>query len=115
MGDLFAKYKNITLFVVILLVLFLGYWFFFRGGDSGTSVLVQNAPQAGESRQSEVGRELLVLLLDLKGIVLDERLFSDPAFRSLQDFGQELIPEAPGRPNPFAPLGVNPAPPPETP
>lgn len=50
-------------------------------------------------------REILSLLLDLRGIKLDTDLFQSSVFRSLVDFGVELEPQPVGRPNPFAPLG----------
>jgi hypothetical protein len=51
------------------------------------------------------GAEILALLTEMKSIRLDEGLFSDPTFQSLQDTSVELNPEPKGRPNPFAPLG----------
>lgn len=54
--------------------------------------------------QSLVNQELIALLLTLRGIKLDPSLFDDVRFKSLKDFGQDLVSEPVGRPNPFAPL-----------
>ena len=108
MENFFQKYKNIALFLGIFVVLALGYWFFFGRSEEPTLASSNAVAGSSASRQSVVGQELLTLLLDLRAIHLDETLFADPAFQSLEDFGQELIPEAPGRRNPFAPIGNEP-------
>lgn len=54
---------------------------------------------------NQKGREILALLADLKSVRLDDSIFSDPVFQSLQDTSVELVLEPKGRPNPFAPLG----------
>lgn len=66
-------------------------------------VVPDTAPAAEENNQK--GREILALLADLKSVRLDDSIFSDPAFQSLQDTSVELTAEPKGRPNPFAPLG----------
>jgi hypothetical protein len=60
---------------------------------------------ATEGGNNQKGRDILALLADLENIRLDESIFSDPVFQSLQDISRELSPEPKGRPNPFAPLG----------
>ncbi len=55
-----------------------------------------------------VGNEFVTLLLNIRSIKLDSSIFSDKSFRSLQDFSRPIPPDTnPGRPNPFAPLGVD--------
>jgi len=98
------KYKNIFLIVVLAIVVFVGYRYFFSEPSSTGSTLVSQ----GEGNQAAVlaERELLATLLSLKKIKLDESLFDDPAFQTLEDFSQELQPQVVGRGDPFAPIGV---------
>lgn len=58
-----------------------------------------------DTESNQKGREILALLAELKSVRLDESIFSDPIFQSLQDTSVELNQEPKGRPNPFAPLG----------
>ncbi|HVU06664.1 MAG TPA: hypothetical protein VHE10_02655 [Candidatus Paceibacterota bacterium] len=51
-----------------------------------------------------VDSDLLATLRQLKKLRLDDAIFSSPAWLSLKDFGQVIPPQAPGRPNPFAPI-----------
>ncbi|MBI2618257.1 hypothetical protein HYW58_02280 [Candidatus Kaiserbacteria bacterium] len=101
MIDVLKKYKNILLVTGILIIAFIGYSLFSDGSD-GVSVLV-SSPTSGS--QTRGNNELLLLLVSLESISLDDSLFNDPAFKSLIDFGQALIPEPVGRLNPFAPVG----------
>ncbi|MCU0660620.1 MAG: hypothetical protein MUD00_03375 [Candidatus Pacebacteria bacterium] len=105
------KIKNIIIFVAIFALLVVGYVLFF-GNKAETPALTSTAGISGSSTAttvtgtSDVGKEFLATLLNLRTIKLDDSIFSDPAFRSLQDFELALIPEAnPGRLNPFLPLG----------
>ncbi len=80
----------------------IGAWYFL-GGESA-------APEDGlvtesfTSPASEEDRDLVAILLELRSVTLDSAIFSDPVFRSLRDFGSQIISEKEGRPNPFAPL-----------
>ena len=96
----FSRYKNIFLFLIIFALLAAGYVYFFRG-ESGDTLQISTGPSGAAT---EVGRELLQLGATLRAIKLDDSIFSDPAFRALEDFSQELTPEPVGRQNPFAPL-----------
>lgn len=49
--------------------------------------------------------KVLEMLNRLTALKLDRSFFDSPLFRSLQDFGVEVVPEPKGRPNPFAPIG----------
>ncbi len=51
------------------------------------------------------GQQVLALLGKLKAIQLDNEIFSDPTFQSLQDFSIEIAPQPIGRSNPFLPVG----------
>lgn len=94
------KYQNVIIVAVVILIAFLIYTFMFAG--KATPILtVQNVNQTAPADQ-----DLISLLIELKGITLDESLFADATFASLQDFSKDLVPEPVGRPNPFAPLGA---------
>lgn len=96
---MFKKYKNIIIIAAVVVIGFVLYSFFFTGED--TSVLTSENVSPS---QTAVEQELISLLLELRSITLETSLFDDPAFNSLQDFSQELVPEAVGRTNPFAPF-----------
>lgn len=102
--QLFKNYKSIA----IVLILFAAAWgaYIFLSSDTGEVLLVsENAGGA-----IAAGKEVLVLLEELKGLQLNDAIFTSPAFRSLKDFRKEIKPEPVGRPNPFAPLGSTPPP-----
>ena len=96
------KIKKILTIVVIVAVAFAVYTYFFKG-DRSISLL--STEGVGEVRDNVVEIELLSLLLELRTVQLRGEIFDDPAFRSLNDFGQVLEPQPVGRGNPFAPIG----------
>ncbi len=110
-----SKIGKILLFVLILAVLLGAYTFLFpkkTAVPSGTTLgsTTGAAPIAGntQSQSSQIGREFLTTLLNLKSITLDESIFGSAAFTDLQDFTNPVAKTDPqGRPNPFAPIGVD--------
>ena len=94
--DLLKQYSTAIWFIVIVAVLYGGYVFFFA---ESTEPVVE-ATEAVDTPD----QDLVALLFELKNIRLDNTLFEDPLFKSLTDFGQDLVAEPIGRPNPFAPL-----------
>lgn len=78
------------------------YGIFFGGGGSDEALVVSDETVA---QQDAVGAELLSLLTSLRGLTLDGTIFESNLFQGLTDFGQELLPQPVGRPNPFAPIG----------
>lgn len=99
MMNLLKRYQGVIGILAIAIAGFIAYSVFFKGSDAPP--LSQEDVSAAKSA---VDQELIALLLTLKTITLDTALFDDPAFKSLKDFSQELVPEPVGRPNPFAPL-----------
>ncbi len=92
--------KMITLGgLVVLLSAFL-YFTFFSGSPSTATVSSETV--------SPASHDLLVTLSNLHTIRLDEKIFTDPVFLSLVDFGVTLPLENVVRPNPFAPLEAPP-------
>ena len=117
------KIKNIIIFIVIALVIFLFYVFFIKSSgeqpslvSSGAGVTLPNidgsTPNPSTSNtNSEVAKDFLVIFSNIKNIKLDDTIFSDPAFSSLHDSSIVLTPDGTeGRPNPFAPFGNDVAP-----
>jgi len=100
MIDLFKKFKTVIIVVLVIAIAFVVYSYFFA--KPAEPVLSTQEVSAVPS----VDQDLIAILLQLKSIKLDDAIFSDPAFKSLQDFSQELVQEPVGRNNPFAPLGA---------
>lgn len=98
--NILTQHKNLFLGLFAILVLFAGYKFFFSASDAPALVATEVAP-AGQ------GGAILATLLQLKSLTLNGTLFATPAFRTLRDFSQRLVPEPVGRDNPFAPIGTS--------
>ncbi len=92
--------KNILIPILLVLVLaFLGYYFF-SGGTSNTVIV---SDQSG----APLGQDILVLADKLNSLSIDPSVFSSALFTTLVDFNSSLIPEPQGRINPFAKIGVD--------
>lgn len=103
MKKLFEKYKKAIIFLVAVVVLFSLYNFFLAGeGDDGPLLTSE-----GLDGSSLAGREILTFLLEIRSIELDQDFFNSKSFNTLIDFSQEIEPQPVGRPNPFAPVGVD--------
>ena len=103
--------KNTIIFVLVFVAIGGGYYFF-AGKKTDTTGLTAINPVTGledaTAGQSGVGGEFLTTLLNIRSIQLDGTLFTNPAFRSLQDFTTDLVDTVDaGRPNPFAPIGAD--------
>jgi hypothetical protein len=114
--------KKLLIILVIVGVLGGGYYFFVvqKQGTAGTSSLLstsngvtQTANPAATtdiSAISDTGQEFLSSLLSLRKMSLNDGVFTDPAFKSLQDFTRPLVPLGnEGRVNPFSPIGSDPS------
>ncbi len=92
------KNKKIIILVVVVILLGLGYMLLNNSApDSGTTIVVQNQSTA-------VGSDLLPLLLQLNALHLDDSIFKDQSFKTLQDYTIDIGSQPIGRSNPFAPL-----------
>jgi len=94
--------KNIIITVAIIILVFALYFFFFRGSGSDNNSGLYVEPVAGKT--SVVDKSLITLLLEMKSIKLDEKLFSSAVFQSLSDYSIKIESQEVGRINPFAPL-----------
>lgn len=112
--------KKLLIVLVIVAVAGGGYYFFvIQKPSAGTSSLVKTSNGVTQSANpstltdvnaiGDIGQEFLTSLLSLKKMTLNDGVFSDPAFISLQDFTRPLVQLGnEGRPNPFAPIGTDP-------
>ncbi len=109
--------KNILIFVAIAAVVVFIYISYIKPPASDPSNLVSSGGEPAVSGGAPIGAtvshavatDFVNLLLSVKGIALDDSIFSDPAFQSLDgSHGVTLVPDGKeGRPNPFAPIGVD--------
>lgn len=115
-----SKIKNIIIFTTITVLFILIYIFFIKPKpvtenliSSPSNTVLPNIVDANlniseGNKTSLVAKDFLTLLLNVKNIKLDDTIFSEIAFDSLRDSSIVLIPDGnEGRPNPFAPLGID--------
>lgn len=103
--------KKIVILIIVVIIAAVIYNMFFKS-KAPTGALTSSNPVAttptGGVTETAVGRELLATLLNLRTIKLNEQIFSNPSFTSLQDFTITLVGTGnEGRPNPFAPIGAD--------
>jgi hypothetical protein len=115
--------------ILILIVLAgIGYGIYFYFSKQDTAVPVSNtasapiAPVASTTSQNTntssastttnstmSEQDFLTILLSVRKINLNQEIFKEPAFGTLQNSTIELVPDGnEGRPNPFAPIGTDP-------
>lgn len=110
-----SKIRNIIIFLIILgIVIFAWNSFSSKDVPSDQLLTVENGSTdvlAGETipgSPNDVGQSFLDTLLSLRTIKLDRSLLDRDSFKSLRDFTKELVQQNnQGRPNPFAPIGVD--------
>ena len=95
--------KQIIIAIVIIIVAFVGYQMFFVSGEAGDTSLT---PDIQTQNQFIDGQVILGLLNKLDRVTLDESIFSNNIFMSLQSFERVLEGQVSGRKNPFLPIGV---------
>lgn len=100
MMDFLKENKILAGILVGAVLLVGGYFAFFSGG--GSSALLSSS--SGTAPNSQVSKELLATIGNLKGITLDTKLFEDEAFTSLVDFHVDIPLQPVGRDNPFQQL-----------
>lgn len=95
--------KNKVIIVITLLIAAFVVFVYFKNNSidsSGSSIVAEQkvAEFAG-------AREILSLLNRMSTVKLDDSIFSDKSFISLNDTTVVLVSQPVGRNNPFAPLG----------
>jgi hypothetical protein len=100
--------QHTMLFGIIVLVVAAAIWYGMSGGGAQPEQLLTTdvVGDTGSPSEDTADRELVETLLTLRNITLTGKIFSDPAFTSLQDFGTTIVAEPVGRDNPFAPLNA---------
>ena len=101
MKELIIKIKIPLIVVGALFVAFFIYNSFIK--TPAPTSLLQKSTSTTSPANDQVAKDILPLLSKIKDISLDDKFFNDPVFVSLQDFGQQIVEEEQGRPNPFAP------------
>ncbi len=101
--ELLKKNKNIIIGIAVVSLVALAYVFLFNGKQPASENLLLSGV-ALQAPEDALRNQLLELLLQLRVLHLDEAIFKDPIFTSLNDFSVELLPQPVGRNNPFLPL-----------
>ncbi|HEY0907932.1 MAG TPA: hypothetical protein VGE35_01140 [Candidatus Paceibacterota bacterium] len=96
------KHGGANLLIVLAILIGIGVagYMYITRDTSSSDLLVATDPSV-----APVDNQLLAALRDLRRLKLDDSIFKDAVWLSLQDFGQTLAPQDPYRPNPFAPIG----------
>lgn len=92
--------KKILIAVIVLGALGAAWYYFYGNSEIDLSVM-------DLSDTSVVGQNILILTEKLKYIEIDPAIFSGALLANLRDFRVPLTSEVQGRPNPFAPFGVD--------
>lgn len=94
-----AKYKNIIIIVIVVIVGFLVYSIF-KPDPESESLLRTSGPQ--EARI--LGEDIIRALNQIDSLVLDASILSDPIIHSLVDHSRPIEEEPYGTNNPFGPF-----------
>lgn len=103
-----AFLKRYALLIIVIFVIAGGVAWYGLYGKSGEEPILST----DTSSLTDPGQALVQTLLAVRGITLSGSIFTDPAFTGLKDFSTQIVSEPVGRPNPFAPVIVQNAPPP---
>lgn len=77
----------------------------FISDDAMNPLASGRASQGAGARVEDPKAKVVEMLGRLSSLKLDRSFFDSPLFKTLQDFGVEVVVEPKGRPNPFAPIG----------
>ena len=97
------KTIQIIIILVIIVVAFFGFKYFYADKQTGDTSLVADGTSAKEFAD---GQAILVLLNKLKLVTLDQSIFSNKTFISLESSERALDPQVFERKNPFFPIGM---------
>jgi len=93
-----SLFKNLFVIIGLLVLAGLGYYLFIleRGSE------LSDSASASRTSQSELEvQEFLRRLADVESITLPTDVFTDPRFKSFEDFGTEVDRVPVGRTDPF--------------
>lgn len=92
--------RSVAILIIIgLLILGAAAYLFMNQNQLGSAVATLSGPASGAEET------FVRLTSQIDPVELDTSILSDPRFTSLEDIRTAIIPEASGRPDPFAPLG----------
>lgn len=89
------KNKSAAIALIVFLAAIMVYNYVWKGS--------QGAVTSGASAEN-TGNDVVALDKELQAVTLDQSLFSDTSYRSLEDWSPSLPGETSGRTNPFAPI-----------
>lgn len=93
--------NNIILIIVGILILGAAAYMLFGAPSSQSGLSPAGAPG------SEAEMTFLTLTAQIDPVEFDTDILDDPRFKALRDIRTAIVPESPGRADPFAPLGAN--------
>ncbi len=98
--------KGTFIALVVIAIVTLGLFFYYRGSPSDGSLSSLQTRVTPESAKAKADSDRILLLLNqINQLRIDSALFKSTVFNSLVDYSI-TIPEQPvGRANPFAPVG----------
>lgn len=109
--------KKIKVFAIVVLIIacIIGVASYMSKSRSSSSTSTSPLSSSAESKAAGVPlptttaatSEFAGVLSSIKSIVLDTSIFDNPAYRALRDYPITLGSDYRGRPNPFAPVGVD--------
>lgn len=91
------KSSPVSFILVTLLVAAGAYWYLSTGAE-------EQPPLTASSSENAAQTQFQVLVSELQPISFNTMIFSDPNFTSLVDITTPVMPETPGRLDPFAPI-----------
>ncbi len=97
MKEIFSRLKIPIIIIAVLFALLITYNVFVK--KPVTKTLLKTTSQTGVGSPET---NFLPILLQIQAVTLDEKLFLDPVFRALVDWGQPIVPESVGKQNPFS-------------
>ena len=91
--------KKTILIAAAIVVLGIGAYFLWLKPSSTENISIDSFGPTGQAQAT-----FLTLAAQLQPIAFDSSVLSDPRFMALVDIKTLIVPEATGRPDPFAPL-----------
>jgi len=96
--------KNIVIAVIVIVVIFAAFKLLVPKKEEPETSSPVNTTASVKVKSFSETREAASTLQKIKSIKVDSEIFSDKSFKSLKDFRVNILPEAVGRDNPFAPI-----------
>lgn len=98
------KTKQIIIALIVIVVAFIGFKMFFVDEESSAPALVSDNPDQVNFVDGQI---ILALLNRLEKVTLDDSIFTNKVFISLESFERVLEGQVAGRKNPFLPIGMD--------